>query len=41
MNEKYLLVLLDVIKTNGNINRLRRQKLTFKQIAELTDEAII
>jgi hypothetical protein len=40
MNKKQYVSLLNIIETNGNVNKLRRQKLSFKQIAQLIDDAI-
>lgn len=40
MNEKQLYTLLNVIKTNGDIRKLKREGLDYKEIAELTKIAI-
>lgn len=40
MNEKELYLLLNVIKKNGDIKKLIREGLSYKQIAEFTNEAI-
>jgi hypothetical protein len=40
MNEINLTLLLNVVKNKGNILRLRRQQLSFRQIVELTEEAV-
>src|SRR4051812_41817928 len=41
MQEKELYLLLDVIKNNGNIKKLVREGISYKMIAELTNEAIL
>lgn len=40
MKENKLTVLLHIIKTNGNINKLIREGVSFKEIASLTNDAI-
>lgn len=40
MNEKHLYTLLKVIETNGDIRKLKREGLDYKEIAELTKLAI-
>jgi len=40
MNEKHLYTLLNVIKTNGDIRKLKREGIEYKEIAELTKLAI-
>ncbi|MAP55127.1 MAG: hypothetical protein CL605_09515 [Altibacter sp.] len=40
MNEKHLYILLNVVKNNGDIKRLTREGLSFKDIAELSNQAI-
>jgi hypothetical protein len=40
MEEKELYLLLNVIKNNGDIKRLVREGINYKEIAELTNEAI-
>ena len=40
MDEKYLYILLDIIDKQGNIHLLRYKGLTFKEIANLTQQAI-
>lgn len=40
MLERELFLLLSVIKNNGDIKRLTREGISYKQIAELTNEAI-
>jgi hypothetical protein len=41
MEQKELYLLLNVIRQNGDIKRLVREGISYKQIAELTNEAII
>ncbi len=41
MQEKELYLLLNVIKQNGDIQRLVREGISYLQIAELTNEAIL
>ena len=40
MNEKLLHTLLSVIKNNGDIKKLRRNKITYADIANLIEKAI-
>lgn len=40
MNYKHLFILLNVIKTNGDIRKLKREGIDYKEIAELTKLAI-
>lgn len=40
MNNKHLYILLNVIKTNGDIRKLKREGIDYKRIAELTKQAI-
>ncbi|HVS92170.1 MAG TPA: hypothetical protein VHE59_09075 [Mucilaginibacter sp.] len=40
MNEINLTLLLNVVKKKGNILLLRRQQLSFRQIVELTEQAV-
>lgn len=40
MNEKYLYTLLSVIKKNGDVKRLLRVGLDYKEISEITSQAI-
>jgi len=40
MNDKDLIILLHIINSNGNINRLIREGLTYKNITNLTSFAI-
>lgn len=40
MNEKHLYILLNVIKTNGDIRKLKREGIEYIEIAELTKLAI-
>jgi hypothetical protein len=40
MNETNLTLLLKIVKNKGNILRLRRQQLSFRQIVELTELAV-
>ncbi|MFI8606697.1 hypothetical protein ACIGCP_19695 [Cellulophaga baltica] len=40
MNEKHLYILLNIVKNNGDIRRLTREGIGFKEIAELSNEAI-
>lgn len=41
MQEKALYLLLNVVKKNGDIKRLVREGISYRQIAELTNEAIL
>ena len=40
VNEKHLYILLNVVKNNGDIKRLTREGLNFREIAELSNQAI-
>lgn len=40
MNEKHLYILLSVIKNNGDIKRLKREGISYKEIAQLTQDSI-
>ncbi|MBI3133976.1 MAG: hypothetical protein HYZ14_04800 [Bacteroidetes bacterium] len=40
MKEKKLTLLLDIIQHNGNINRLTREGVSFKEVTDLTNEAV-
>ena len=40
MREKKLYLLLSVVRSNGNIRRLTRENITYKDIADLTNYAI-
>ncbi len=40
MNDKLLYILLDIIKKNGDIRRLKREGLDYISIAKITTEAI-
>lgn len=40
MDNKYLYILLNVIKKNGDIRKLKREGLEYKEIAELTKSLI-
>lgn len=40
MNEKYLFTLLSIIKNNGDVKRLLRAGLDYKEISEITSQAI-
>ncbi len=40
MDNKHLYILLNVIKTNGDIRKLKREGIDYKKIAELTKSAI-
>lgn len=39
INEKDLVLLLNIVKNNGNIRRLSRENLSFRQIIDLTEKA--
>ncbi|WP_183562521.1 hypothetical protein [Mucilaginibacter sp. SP1R1] len=41
MNELNLTLLLNIIKNKGNVLRLKREKLSFRQIAEFTEQAVV
>ena len=40
MKENKLTILLHIIKNNGNVNKLVREGVSFKEITSLTNEAI-
>lgn len=40
MNDKHLYILLSVIKNNGDIKRLKREGISYKKIAQLTQKSI-
>lgn len=40
MKENQLTILLHIIKSNGNVNKLVREGVSFKEITSLTNEAI-
>ena len=40
MKDENLYILLHIVNTNGNINRLRREGMSYHQIALLTTKAI-
>jgi hypothetical protein len=40
LTEKYFYILFDVIDKNGSLRRLRRQGLSFSNVARLTDIAL-
>ncbi len=40
MNEKHLYTLLSVVKNNGDVKRLIREGLDYKEISELTSHSI-
>jgi S-adenosylmethionine synthetase len=40
MKENKLTILLHIIKSNGNINKLIREGVSFKEITSLTNDAI-
>jgi hypothetical protein len=40
MNEMDLTLLLNIVKNKGNIQRLRRQNLSFRQVVDLTEQAV-
>lgn len=40
MNDKHLYILLSVIKNNGDIKRLKREGISYKEIAKLTQKSI-
>jgi hypothetical protein len=40
MKEKELYILLTVIKNNGDVKRLTREGLSYKDVAEMTNKAI-
>jgi hypothetical protein len=40
MNDYTITLLLNLVNKKGNILRLRREHLSFKQIVELTDDAV-
>ena len=40
MNDKHIYILLEVIKSNGDIRRLKREGVDYIQIAELTKISI-
>ncbi len=41
MNNKNLYLLLNIVKKNGNVKRLIHENLDFKEIADLTNQAIV
>nr|WP_042297400.1 hypothetical protein [Nonlabens ulvanivorans] len=40
MKEEHLYILLNIVKNNGDIKRLTREGISFKEIAELSNQAI-
>jgi hypothetical protein len=40
MKNKYIYILLEIIKNNGNVKRLTHEGLKFHEIADLTSEMI-
>ena len=40
MNDKHLYILLSVIKNNGDIKRLKREGISYQEIAQLTQKSI-
>ena len=41
MNEKYIYLLLSIIKFNGNVKRLTNEGLKFHEVANLTSDIIL
>ena len=40
MSDKHLYILLSVIKNNGDIKRLKREGISYQEIAQLTQKSI-